>query len=149
MTCSVDFCVAIPNSLTHYCCLSVSFRTGRGVGLSQTETPYSTLTNEGYVSLNKTLTFCDTTPGFLMKWRLTKQCRNSILMTCHFPNLDSASDWLKQISQVAWPIRSTPQIWVMTCHQYGIFPLVSQTSFCGKTSGGITKYCLLSHARGT
>ena len=67
MTCSVDFCVAIPNSLTHYCCLSVSFRTGRGAGLSQTETPYSTLMNEGYVSLSKTLTFCDTTPGFPSK----------------------------------------------------------------------------------
>ena len=48
-------------------CLSVSFRTGRGAGLSQTETPYSTLTNEGYVSLSKTLTLCDTTHGFLMK----------------------------------------------------------------------------------
>ena len=53
-------------------CLSVSLRTGRGAGLSQTETPYSTLTNEGYVSLNKTLTFCDTTPGFLMKWHLRR-----------------------------------------------------------------------------
>ena len=68
MTCSVDFYdVVIPNSLTHVGCLSVSLRTGRGAGLSQTETPYSTLTNEGYVSLNKTLTFCDTTPGFLTK----------------------------------------------------------------------------------
>ena len=51
-------------------CLSDSFRTGRGAGLSQAETSYSTLTNEGYVSLSKTLTFCDTTPGFLMKWHL-------------------------------------------------------------------------------
>ena len=32
----------------------------------------------------------------------------------------SASDWLKQISLTAWPIRSTTQIWVVRRHQYGI-----------------------------
>ena len=40
------------------------------------------------------------------------ECRNSILMTCHYPDLGSASGWLKQISHIAWPIRSTTQIWV-------------------------------------
>ena len=39
-------------------------------------------------------------------------CRNSILMTCHYPDLGSASGWLKQIFYTAWPIRSTTQIWV-------------------------------------
>ena len=29
------------------------------------------------------------------------------------------------------------QIWVVTHHQYGISVLVSKTSFCGKTSGGV------------
>ena len=69
-------------------------------------------------------------------------------ITCHmkkhnflafFPDLGSASDWLKQISQAARPIRNTTQIWVVTRHQYGISALVSQTSFGGKTSGGVAK----------
>ena len=41
-------------------------------------------------------------------------------MTRHYADLGSASDWLKQISQAARPIRSTTQIWVVTRHQYGI-----------------------------
>ena len=32
--------------------------------------------------------------------------------------------------------KSTTQIWVVTRHQYRISALVSQTSFCGETSGG-------------
>ena len=32
----------------------------------------------------------------------------------------------------------------MTRHQYGISALVSQTSFCGETSGGVTNCRLLS-----
>ena len=34
-------------------------------------------------------------------------------MTRHYPDLGSASDWLKQVSQAAWPIESTTQIWVV------------------------------------
>ena len=52
---------------------------------------------------------------------------NSILITCHCPVLDSASDWLKQISLAAEPIRSTTQIWVLTRHQYRMSALVPQT----------------------
>ena len=77
-------------------CLFFSFRTGRDAGLSQAETPYSTLTNEGYVSLSKQLTFYDTTTGFHAKWHSRKEDRNSILMTRHYPNPGSTSDWLKQ-----------------------------------------------------
>ena len=47
-------------------------------------------------------------------------------MTCLYQDLDSASNWLKQISVVAR-------------HQHGISVLVSQTSFCGETSGGVGK----------
>ena len=47
-------------------------------------------------------------------------------MACHYPDLRSASDWLKQISQAARPIRSTTQIWVVTRHQYGISALASR-----------------------
>ena len=58
-------------------------------------------------------------------------------MTRHYPDLGSASDWLKQISHAARPIRSITQIWVVTRHQYGISALVSQTSFGGVTVAGV------------
>ena len=38
-------------------------------------------------------------------------------------------DWLRQISQVALPIRSATQICVVTHHQYGNSLLISQKSF--------------------
>ena len=41
-------------------------------------------------------------------------------MTCHYSDLGSTSDWLKQISLAERPIRSTTQILVVTRHQYGI-----------------------------
>ena len=77
-------------------------------------------------------------------------------ITCHmkkhnflafFSDLGTASDWLKQISQAARPIRNTTQIWVVTRHHYGISALVSKTSFGGKTSGGVAKCPLFSRAR--
>ena len=48
-------------------------------------------------SLRKQPTFRDNTTGFPRKWHLRNKCRNSILMTHHYPDLGSASDWLKQI----------------------------------------------------
>ena len=53
-------------------------------------------------------------------------------MMCHNSDLGSASDWLNQISYVARPIRSTPQIWLVKGHQYGLSALVPQTPFGGK-----------------
>ena len=47
--------------------------------------------------------------------------RNFILITHHYPDLSSTSDWLKQISHMAWPIGSTTQIWLVMRHQYVIF----------------------------
>ena len=64
-----------------------------------------------YYSLGKQLAFYDATTVSPEKWHLRNEHRNSILMTCHSPDLGSASDWLKQISHVARPIRSTTQIW--------------------------------------
>ena len=52
-------------------------------------------------------------------------------------SLPRSSDWLKQISQAARPIRSTNQIWVVTSHQYRIFALVSQTFSRGETAGSV------------
>ena len=67
-------------------------------------------------------------------------------MTCHYPDLSGASDWLNQICHAARPIRSTTQILVVTRHQYGISALVSQTSFGGETSGSVAKFRLISQA---
>ena len=68
-------------------------------------------------------------------------------MTRHYPDLASSSDWLNQISHAARPIRSTTQIWVVARHQYGIFALVSQTSFGRETSGSVSKCRLFSQAK--
>ena len=69
--------------------------------------------------------------------------RNYILMARHYPDLGRASDWLKQISHAARPIRSTTQNWIVTRHQYRISALISQTSFGGETSDGVAKCGLL------
>ena len=91
--------------------------------------------------------FRDATTGFPAKWRLRNKRRNSILMTRHYPDLGTVSDWLEQISHAVGPIRKTTQIWVVTHHQYGISTLVSQTSFRGETSGGVAKCLLFCQAR--
>ena len=98
-------------------------------------------------SLRKQPTFGKATTGFPAKWRLRKEHRNYILMTRHYPDLGSASDWLNQISHAARPIRSTTQIWVVTRHQYGISVLVSQMSFGGETSGSMAKCQLFLQSR--
>ena len=67
-------------------------------------------------------------------------------MTRHYPDLSCAFDWLKQISLAARLIRSASQIWVVTRHQYGIFVLISQTSFRGETSRDVAKCRLFSQA---
>ena len=53
----------------------------------------------------------------------------------HYPDMASASDWLKEISLATRPIRSTTQIWVVTCHQFGITAVIAQMSFCRESSG--------------
>ena len=61
--------------------------------------------------------------GFLVKWHLRNNNRNSTLVTCHYPDL-LWTGWSKlPFSLAAQPIRSTTQIWVVTHHQYGISPL--------------------------
>ena len=52
----------------------------------------------GGISLRKQPTFRDASNGFPAKWRLRNERRNSIRMTRNYPDLGSASDWLKQIS---------------------------------------------------
>ena len=52
-----------------------------------------------------------------------------MLMTRHYPDFCSASDWSCREGDLLQPIRSITEIWVGTRHQYGISALVSQTSF--------------------
>ena len=51
-----------------------------------------------------------------------------------------------RMGKLIHPIRSTTQIWVLPRHQYGISVLVSQTSFCGETSGAVANCRLFSQA---
>ena len=97
-------------------------------------------------SLRKQPALCDPTTNFTAKSRLRNAFRNSSLMTCQNLDLDSASDWLRQICFAARPIKSTTQIWVVTRHQYGISEVVSQTSFRGETSDTVAKSRLISQA---
>ena len=55
------------------------------------------------------------------KWRLRNERRNCILMTRHYRDLGRASDWFKQISRAARPVRNTTQILLTTAHRF--FPL--------------------------
>ena len=102
-----------------------------------------TLWKEVSCSLRKQSTFVGATTGFPAKWRLRNERRNSILMTRHYPDLGSASDWLNQISHTNQ--KHYPDL--MTRHQYGISALVSHTSFGGETSSSADKCRLFSQAR--
>ena len=99
-----------------------------------------------HASLRKQLTCGAATTGFPTKWHLRNKRRNSILMTCHYLDLGSASDRSCRVGNLIQPIRSTTQIWVVTHHHYGISALVYQTSFGGEISGSIAKCLLFSQA---
>ena len=102
--------------------------------------------NIDHASLRKQPTFGDAIIGFPAKWRLRSERRNSILMTRHYSDLDSASDWWIKFSTRHDQSEALPRSWVVTRHQYGISALVSQTSFGGETSGSVAKCRLFSQA---
>ena len=79
-------------------------------------------------------------------WYLGNERINSVTLACHCQDLVTASDWLKQISISAQPIKITTQIWIVTRHQYGISALVPQTLFRGETSAYVAKSQLFSQA---
>ena len=97
-------------------------------------------------SLRKQPTSCEVATCALAKRRLSNERKYSILMTRHYPDLGSASDWLKRVGTSFQPIRSTTKIWVVMRHQYGISALVTQTSFCEGSSGDLAKCRLFSQA---
>ena len=57
-------------------------------------------------------------------------------MIHHYPDMGSASDWLCHVGILLQPIRSSTQMFEVTCHQYWISAVVSQTSFCRETGVG-------------
>ena len=84
---------------------------------------------------------------FPAKRRLRNERRNSILMTFHYPDLDSASDdWSCCEGNLFQPIRSTTQISEVTRHQKGICAAVPQMSFRGENCGAVVKCLLFSQA---
>ena len=77
-------------------------------------------------SRRRQLTFCDAFIGFPAKWLLRNERRNSILMTCHYSDLASASDWLRQLYLG------------VQYHQTGD-DTSSAWNFCAWSSGGISR----------
>ena len=79
-------------------------------------------------SLRKQLTFDNTITGFPTKWHLKNERSAEIPYwchaTCHYPDLDSTSDWTRRVGNLIQPIRSTTKIWVVMRHQYGISAFV-------------------------
>ena len=63
--------------------------------------------------------------------------RNSILVTCHCPDLVSPFDCFKQIFLAAQPIRSTTQILVVTIISKEGISVLSQTPFHGATPNNV------------
>ena len=136
---TLNFCAKLqPNQLT------TTFGSSNTFSDSDTKVRFPSQVKS---TLRKQRTFGDATTGFPTKWRLRNERRNSILMTRHYPDLGSASDWSCRVGNLIQPIRSTTQICVMKRHQYGISALLSKTSFGGETSGGVAKCRLFSQAK--
>ena len=105
-----------------------SYKQPKSEGLSPKDSP------------KKQPTFGDATTVFPAKWRLWNMRSNSILMTRHYSDLGSASDWLKKIFLAARLMR----IWVVTRHQYGISAIGPKMSFRRETSSDVMKGRLFS-----
>ena len=83
-------------------------------------------------SLRKQPTFCDAVTGFRAKERLRNERGNSIVVTRHYPDLGSASDWSCHERNVLQPIKSNTS-------SVEFFALVPQTSFREETNDGVAK----------
>ena len=102
--------------------------------------------NQPLVSPEKTTNILPRHQLFLGEMMSEKRVRKLHTDDASYPDLGSASDWLKQISHTAQPIRGTTQKWLVTCHQYRISALVFQTSFRRETVGDIAKCWLFSRS---
>ena len=71
---------------------------------------YQTSVFVWYGGQRKQMTICNATNDFPTKWRLRNKRRNSILMTCHYPDPGTASDWLCHLWNFLQPIESTTSL---------------------------------------
>ena len=95
-------------------------------------------------SLRKQSTFGDATTGIPAKWHLRL---NRAQKFRTFDALLARAWWcFWLVSDLFHPIRSTTDLLVVMRHQYGVFALVSQTSFPEETSGGVAKFRLSSQS---
>ena len=69
---------------------------------------------------------------FLVSGIVAQWTRNCLHVQMSIPDLGSASDWLKQISQAARIIRNTTQIWV-------VLNASSEWYFCARFSDVISR----------
>ena len=95
------------------------------------------------ICLKRQPTFCNTTNCFPTKCLRNKH-RNSILTTCHYPDLDSASDWLRKISLVTQNLGSdTLSVWNFCTHFSDIISLENQWWHC-EMSADFSDYMLIN-----
>ena len=81
--------------------------------------------------LRKQPTFRDASTDFPANWRRNER-RNSILMTRHYPDLVSTSDWSCRVENLLWPIICTYQIWAVTLHSMQFLRSFLRRHFAGK-----------------
>ena len=93
------------NDVISYCCIEIARLDTNTLATSRSQNNCLKCTS----SLRKQPTFGDATTGFPAKRRLTKERRNSILMTCHYPDLGSASDWSCRVGNLIY--RFSDVIW--------------------------------------
>ena len=73
--------------------------------------------------------------------RLRKESRNSILLTCNYPDLG-----VQLIGCFVQLIRIPTQVWKVTRRQHGISAVLPQKSFRGETVGRVVICWLFSRA---
>ena len=83
----------------------------------------------------KTAGIRDATISFSQNWRLRKDCKNSILMTCHYPDLGSTSDWSSHEGICFKKSKALSDLGSMEFLQFR----VPRTSFRGEARGGVAK----------
>ena len=91
-------------------------------------------------------TFGDATSTFSMKWRVRNERRNSVLMTCHYRDLGSVSDWLEQIPAQHNQSETLPRSGQWRVISIEFLLLFLRRHFAGKLSGRVAKGLLFSQA---
>ena len=112
------------------------------------QTFYGTLSNHDFYSLRskRFRAVSEQKRGTRVKDRAKNCAIKRAWVSIHFSRSQNRKSWFlglsllrNQTETLATHAVISLLIWVVTRHQYGISALVSQTSFRGETSGGITK----------